>query len=90
MMVTEGPPRTESLCEEIVYRVADAKEVDPLELHPPLYFAIDPEALERLYEMYPPSRRPPSVTFTYCGQIIQIHNDRCIEILPLTATEGGT
>lgn len=39
----------ESLTVQLVQAVADAADVDPVDLSPPLYDAVDPEALEALF-----------------------------------------
>lgn len=41
--------RTESLSQRVVEAVADAKDVDPLDLEVPLYEAVDPDALDSLF-----------------------------------------
>ncbi|AEH36408.1 HalOD1 output domain-containing protein [Halopiger xanaduensis] len=39
----------ESLTVQLVQAIADAADVDPVDLSPPLYDAVDPEALEALF-----------------------------------------
>lgn len=58
----------------IVSSVAEAKGVSPGELDPPLYDAVDPDALERLFETGGPPGEPPSVVvrFTYCGFDVRV------------------
>lgn len=58
----------------IVSSVAAAKGVSPAELDPPLYDAVDPDALERLFETGGPPGEPPSVVvrFTYCGFDVRV------------------
>lgn len=48
--MNEPPPATaaDSLSTRVVEAVADAVGTDPLDLEPPLYYAIDLDALERL------------------------------------------
>lgn len=46
----ERTAQNESITEAIVWAVAEAKDIDPLELDVPLYERIDPDALERILE----------------------------------------
>lgn len=63
-----------SICETVVNAVADAKGVDPLELDPPLYDAIDPDALERFATAH-----GTSVAFTLAGYQVTVHeSDRVV------------
>lgn len=56
-----------SASEAVIRQIAEAAGVDPLAL-PPLYDAVDPDALDALFE---PSPGDPilsgTVSFTYCG-----------------------
>lgn len=38
------------ISEKVIQAVADREGVDPTELHPPLYNAVNPEALDSLFE----------------------------------------
>jgi hypothetical protein len=56
---------------------------------PPLYDAIDPDALEKLFA--PLSRggeRRGKVMFEYCGYRVTVHADRTVEIDPIDAESG--
>lgn len=55
----------------IVEAVAEREGVDVIELEPPLYEAIDTEALETLFATST-AGADASVTFTYCGYSIRV------------------
>lgn len=61
-------------------RVVDAlaadADVEAVALQPPLYDAIDPEALDRLYRKTPPSR----LEFEYDGIPVVIEGDGTISV----------
>lgn len=60
----------------VIDRIAALEETDPVEL-PPLYDAIDPEALDSLVD--PPatddSRTASTVRFAYCGYDVRVRSD---------------
>ncbi len=62
-------PQAPSLGTEIVKRVAAQEEVDPLDLDPCLFDAIDPEALERIVAGTAGALK---VEFTYHGYAITV------------------
>lgn len=81
----DGHPRTEEKCREqllnekyvaeaIVDAVADAKGVDPVELTPPVFQYIDPNALEVLCETATPSLEIQFVAWE-CNINIQFDQD---------------
>lgn len=65
-----------SLVSRIVMEVAERERVDPLEL-PPLFEAIDTEALAILLE-----GDDVRVSFTYCGYRITVTSDEQLTIEP--------
>lgn len=70
-----------SICETVVNTVADAKGVDTLDLEPPLYEAIEPDALERIATTH-----DSSVAFTMAGYRVTVHgSDRVV-----VRSEGGS
>ncbi|AHG00350.1 hypothetical protein HALLA_17650 [Halostagnicola larsenii XH-48] len=71
----------DSVSVRIVKRIAAHEGVDPIDLSPPLYTAIDPDALNSLFE--PPisgSGRAGRVTFTYRGHTVIVENAEDIAI----------
>ncbi|WP_227376328.1 HalOD1 output domain-containing protein [Haladaptatus halobius] len=62
------------LSDLIIQQVADAAECDPCDL-PPLYEAIDPDALDALYR-----HGSPAVEFDYAGYHISIAAEQMISI----------
>ncbi|MCU4752156.1 hypothetical protein OB919_09195 [Halobacteria archaeon AArc-curdl1] len=60
---------------QIVQEIADSKEIDPIEVTPPLHSAIDVEALERLFASTKDGPRSGHVTFEYNDCTIQVSAD---------------
>lgn len=70
-----------SLSQSVVKAVAEAKGSDPLDLKPPLYEAIDPDALENIFVTTPTNgRMKGQVTFFYSGYEVTIYGDRYISV----------
>lgn len=72
-----------SIC--VIETVADALETDPRELGP-LYEAIDPDALDRLFES-PRQFASGCVTFTFEGCEVTVDANGWIAVSPGTADE---
>lgn len=70
------------LSEAVVEAVADAEGVSPLELRPPLFEVVDPDALDKLFPL--PSleqgRTEGHVTFEYCGYEVTVQPDGVISV----------
>lgn len=81
----------DSLINRIVMTVAETRGVDPLDL-PPLYDAIDPDALERLFtsSVSPPTPSSIQVHFTYEGHEVTVHNDGDVTVIPESDYSGST
>lgn len=73
---SRAAPESDSLMTTILEVVADREGTDVARL-PPLYEAIDPDALETLFE---PTRegatRTGRLEFTYCGYVVTLVCDR--------------
>lgn len=65
---------TTSVSEAIVEAVADREGVAPTELEPPLFEAVNPDALDALFADIGPADVPtgPTVTFRYKGYLIMV------------------
>ncbi|WP_227357523.1 HalOD1 output domain-containing protein [Haladaptatus salinisoli] len=68
---------TESITSTVVMAVTEANGTKPAT---PLYEAIDPDALEALYQ-----HGSPEVRFEYIGYSITIHPDRTISVTEIGA-----
>jgi len=68
-----------SLTERIVEASADVAGSDSLDL-PPLYDAVDPDALEALYDR--DGTDGPEVKFTYAGCGVTVHGDGSVSVTP--------
>jgi len=69
----------------IIETVAEAEGVDPIELEPPLYEKIDPDALNQLLQPTT-ARKSTSVdclTFTYSGYEVTVYSDNRVTIQKL-------
>ena len=66
-------PDTESITATVVTAVTEANGTKPAT---PLYAAIDPDALEALYQ-----HGSPEVSFEYVGNHITIHSDRTVSVV---------
>lgn len=77
-----GPQSQEKPSQTIVKLIADLEGTPPTELSPPLYSAIDPEALDSLF--HPPttteSQTRGHVCFSYLGYEIRVEETGEIEI----------
>lgn len=93
MAVNSEPPATksalasldsESVSEAVVTAVADVKGVSTVEVTPPLYHVIDPDALETLVASM--TRRPDDsvgcVEFSYSGYEITITGEGHVSVTP--------
>ncbi|MFB6080702.1 MAG: HalOD1 output domain-containing protein [Haloferacaceae archaeon] len=64
----------------VIEAVANAENVDPRELDPPLYEVIDPEALDALFAAE--DGTAPRVVFRYCGYEVTVDRDDSIRLDP--------
>ena len=71
----DSPP---PLSREILRAVADAENVSPVELTPPLYTAIDPDALDSLFVNT--DEPMGKLKFTYHGYEINVYNDGTVNL----------
>ncbi|MBV0923840.1 hypothetical protein KTS45_06450 [Halomicroarcula limicola] len=70
----------EPLSEAVVYAVAAAKGVDPLDLDERLYDHVNPEALDELFRE-PDSERHAALTFSMAGCRIEIENGEVVVVV---------
>ncbi|MCW8173364.1 HalOD1 output domain-containing protein [Natrialba swarupiae] len=66
----------------VVEQVADAEDVTPGSLEPPLNDVVDPTALDRLFEPTTAagSTRRGRVTFSYCGYDVTVTSDGSVGV----------
>lgn len=75
--LTTHPP----LSHTVIEVVADAENVDPIDLDTPLYEAIDPDALNAVFEPAADSPRPHgSITFEYFGHTVVVTSDGTVTV----------
>lgn len=80
--------RTESPSERIVEAVAEADGVAPSEVTPPLYEAVDPEALDHLFASTAIADRPGGrVAFPYSGYEITVHYNGRVSVVTNSVDE---
>lgn len=66
---------------EIVNRIAEVEDADPLKLTPPLYEVIDPDALGRILGPTPTAgRMDGQVTFSYKGYEVVVDGDGSVSV----------
>jgi len=73
----EDEPPNRSLSEQIIREVAAEEGVDPVELTPPLFEVIEPDALDALYTN---SDARPEITFTWQGYTISTDSEGRVSI----------
>ena len=92
-MDSQSPSRSgadESLSVTVVREIAAHDGVDPTELSPPLFHAIDPAALDALFEPTESGGpRTGRVTFVYDGKRITVDSDGAVEIDPDAPNESA-
>ena len=79
-MNTTGTPTTTSanrrpLSEKVVDTVAEYEGVDPVDLDPRLYQAVDPDALDQLFGSSERADADLEITFTYSGYEVVARSD---------------
>lgn len=67
--------RNESVLDEIVTTVAEREQCDPTDL-PPLYDAIDPDALNTVVD----GRSVTDVSFEYHGYTVHVNSDGRVDV----------
>lgn len=74
-----APVREESVSGAVVEAVAEAEGTDPLELTPPLYDAVDSDALDRLFADASTDGRM-EVAFAYRGYDVSVRGDGSVSV----------
>jgi hypothetical protein len=75
-MSDERSTGSKEVSREVVRAVAEDVGVPPTELEPPLYDAVDPEALDALYE----SGAGVRVEFQYADRSVVVHPDGSVTV----------
>ena len=77
------PAPNEALSDTVVRAVADAKDVDPLDLDARVYDAVDPDALDRLFTPTGDgSARQGMVAFPMAGCRVEVQSDHAVRVTP--------
>lgn len=76
-----SPSGNSAVSQRVVAAVADARDVDPLEL-PPLYDVIDPDALDQLFaqDARGSEKGPRRVIFVVAGCEVVVHSDGGVDV----------
>ncbi len=70
-----------TVSDEVVKKLAEIEDVDPLELTPPLYQVVDPDALDQILAATPTAgRMDGQVTFPYKGYEVTVCGDGYVSI----------
>lgn len=64
----------------VVEKLAATEDVDPVEIEPPLYEAVDPDALDSLVES---ATGPLTVAFPYCGYVVRVDESATVTVTPV-------
>lgn len=80
---------TPNLGAKIVEEIADREGTSPIQLSPPLYSVIDPDALNSLFQSTASADldREGSVCFTYCGYNVHVDSNANITAESIDGTE---
>lgn len=71
--------RESSVCQTVFESLAEAEEIEPTELTPPLYEVIDPDALESLFAT---NQALGKVIFNYNGFEVSVFSDGHVSVSP--------
>lgn len=77
--VTDGLP--DDLCQTITERIAAREDTTPVKLTPPLYSAVDLDAVESLLDSLEASHSAGQIEFTYLDYEIRLSPDHTIDIV---------
>ena len=69
--------RGSTICQTVVKSIAEAEGTDPIDLTPPLYEVIDPNALERLFEN---KQALGKVIFNYNSYEVSVFTDGYVSV----------
>lgn len=69
--------RTEEISSKVVEKVAAAAGRDPIRLDPPLYDAVNPDALDMLYASASDEFR---AMFEYAGYLVTVYGDGTVDV----------
>jgi len=83
----ERDARNESITEAVVWAVAEAKDVDPLDLDVALYDSVDPDALERILDSDSFEGR---VGFSLAGCDVVVYDDRRVVVTGVSDATAET
>lgn len=72
-----------TVSERVIHAIADREAVSPLDISPPLFDAIDPDALDRLYG---DGRDGITVVFEFAGYRVTVEADGHVDLAPLSAS----
>ena len=72
--------------ETVLHAVAEAERTEPFALEPPLYSAVDPDALDEFVRSL--DGKTGRVEFTYQGYEIRFHTSNSLQIRPRNAEEA--
>jgi hypothetical protein len=68
-----------TISEAVLVAVAEREGVGVSELGPPLFDAVNPDALDRLFR-----RSPGTVRFEYAGYTVTVDHDHTVDLTPIS------
>lgn len=93
IMIDEAPTATQtqqliggedaSASTAVIEAIAEAEGVSAIDVRPPLFSSIDPEALDQLFAADRLGGSPDSVTFTHAGYEVTVDSDEGVSLSEL-------
>ncbi|MBX0304197.1 HalOD1 output domain-containing protein [Haloarcula salinisoli] len=75
-----APETTPTVSERVIHTIADRDGISPLDISPPLFDAVDPDALDRLC-----GDSDVTVAFEFAGYRVTVRDGSRVELTPLDA-----
>lgn len=83
-----SPANQRPLSEKVVETVAAREGVDPVDLDPRLYRAVDPDALDQLFDSSRRTDADLELSFTYSGYEVVVRSDGELSVSDADADRG--
>lgn len=81
MPMSKAQQTPRPISQQVVDAVAEAEDIDPVDVTPRLYHAIDADALDSMFELQSKNTNPGlDVSFDYCGYEVSIESDGSISL----------
>lgn len=72
------------ISQSVIEAVAEAEQIDPVELSPTLFQIVDPDALDEIFaSVSTDDQREGQVVFTYIGYEVTVSSEGVVSVEPL-------